>query len=331
MKPGQMKNACNTLEISRILQSLIYAMNPEDVRKEILEDSIRRSKHKDNVKFMGTWYLDYNGEPLDHDPVKAQQFKMTGKKPRVQMKDVTVSEPVAQLDDHHPNFIKFVELNKEDLMHKICLFTVCISYNISSVHYVAFIYIPESSLLLSFDPGHQVYVHGQATIVYVVRQSFSKNGLISDARSRPSQDLGKCTDFEFCGIIYGVQFNGDYESGQPMDAMCQTWTVYFLQQAIKHDFKDFSFINDICSITPALREFELLEKTVLPWLKHKRYKKLRETFSEYIHQEVGPDWSLEDAIAFIELFVKQCPQHEEETVSCPRRRRRRQQKQQLLM
>jgi len=319
-KPRQLKHACDTLEISRILQSFIYAMNPEEVRKEILEDSIKRSKQKDRVKFVGTWFLDYNGKPLQHDPVKAQQFQIDGKKPRVQMKDITVSEPVSQLEEHHPNFIRFVELNREDLTHKICLFTVCISYNVSSVHFVAFIYIPEEKKLISFDPGHQVYVHGQATIVPVVRKAFFENDLIGDARSRPTQDLGKCTDFEFCGIVYGVQFNGDYESGQPMDAMCQTWTVHFLQQAIKGGFRDLSFIKEVCTTAPALREFKLLEETVLPWLE--KYKKLRTIFEEYIHQEVGPEWTLEDAIALIKLFVQQCPQHEEEAVSCPRRRRR---------
>jgi hypothetical protein len=91
-------------------------MNPEEVRKEILEDTIRSSKQKDKIKFVGTWFLDYNGKPLHHDPVKAQQFRIDGKKPRVQMKDITMSEPVSQLEEHHPDFVRFVELNKEDLI-----------------------------------------------------------------------------------------------------------------------------------------------------------------------------------------------------------------------
>jgi hypothetical protein len=102
-----------------------------------------------------------------------------------------------------------------------------------------------------------------------------------------------------------------------MDAMCQTWTVRFLHEAIQRECQDFSFIKEICAISPSLREFTLLEETVLPWLS--KYKKLRKTFQQYLHQEVGPEWTLEDAIAFIKLFVQQCPQHEDEAVSCPRR------------
>ena len=142
------------------------------------------------------------------------------------------------------------------------MFTVCLVYDEHLVHYVAFLYVSKERRLISFDPGVQIYLHGQKTIVPRIEKYFMSEDLIdSDVR------LGHCHQFRWKGKRMGVQYTGLED--RP-DAFCQTWTIFFLVRFLyskSHRVDDIHrFVREWCKILPKNRAVMLTEQFIIPTL-----------------------------------------------------------------
>jgi len=231
-----MRKKQDDAHISYLLQSLIYTMNEESVRNELIQNCIRVSSSSYPCKWLGTWTIEY-------DKKKEMRIRSTQK---------TMNE-----------FVKSLSFQS----NTIYLFTVCFVYEGNRVHYVAFIYYPSLKKLVSFDPGVELYHHGQMTIVPHIRNVFYEHRLISNNVINRQQNIGKCLEFSFCGKKWGIQYNANHTHSLPADAFCQTWTLFFLTRWILQlDPMDLSFVGNWCKIHPTRRELFLLSFFILPQL-----------------------------------------------------------------
>lgn len=236
-------------EITNYLQSFIFCLNDEKVRTSIIQKSLEQTTPAEYT-WLGTWYVRDNNEN------KTQS-----------QKKLVISKPCSfgqKLDTPLIDLVKEKshEFNKGS---RFKFFTVCIFYNISSVHYVAFLYNREKKQLISFDPGVELYHHGMKTIVPCLRNIFYKNQLINEPFvSQDRFSLGRCHAFTFKGKKYGIQYNGK-DIDFPADAFCQTWTLYFFDQLLQS--KDYDFLTDWCKFNPKYRVVFLLNSFIIPILK----------------------------------------------------------------
>ena len=283
------QDICKSGELSGLLQSFIYAANDTIDRNTIINYYIHSTQNQNTHQWLGTWHLNYSGKPLTQNQLN--QSNQQQSKRKCQQNLITVSEIVPELlnskaqnqrgKQQSKNLNEFVAQSSTKIRSKISLFTVCVTYEGNSVHFVSYIYYPDQGKLISFDPGVEVYHHGQKTIVPCIRQAFHKCGLISNAQINNDLDLGRCTDFEFCGKVYGVQFNGIAQ-----DAFCQSWTLFFLIRSLFASHSDHSFVNSWCKISPSQREFLIIIYFIIPSLNH--FEEFRENYLKIVESHVGP-------------------------------------------
>lgn len=213
-----------------IMQNFIYVMNEDRNRDQIMRYHIHRSNQKKSHAWMGTWVVREHKDGLAEDGVDLST-RISRAKRKMEKTPIT-------------------------------MFTVCLVYEEHLVHYVAFLYVSEARRLISFDPGVQIYLHGQKTIVPRIEKYFRNQGLIdSDVR------LGSCHQFRWKGKRMGVQFTGLKD--RP-DAFCQTWTIYFLvrflhSRSMKVDHIR-AFVREWCKIIPKKRAVMLTEEFIIPTL-----------------------------------------------------------------
>lgn len=173
------------------------------------------------------------------------------------------------------------------------MFTVCLLYDTNLVHYVSFLYTDRQ--LLSFDPGVELYPHGQKTIVPRVEAAFRALRLI-DSHSVQ----GACPHFAFGRKRRGVQFNGRLQYKLPADAFCQSWTLFFFVRLLYLPDRSLEriklFLSDWCAIPPSDREYFITSFFIHPTLTYlpkvsKRYLAMlhpRHTKAEAMQQIFGP-------------------------------------------
>lgn len=225
-----------TYSISQYLQPFIYTMNDERVRNKLIHQAIQLSPSS-TYRWIGTWTIEMDS---------SQQLRFRDSK-----------KPFEQ-------YVKRLSFEND----KIYLFTVCLVYEGNKVHYVAFIYSPQLKQLLSFDPGVELYHHGQKTIVPYIRKTFYHCNWIESNQLKQRQNVGTCQDYSFCGKKWGIQYNADHRTSLPADAFCQTWTIFFLTRfMLQRSPMDMSFIHQWCKVHPNRRELFLLNFFILPQLK----------------------------------------------------------------
>jgi hypothetical protein len=290
------QDICKSREISGLLQSFIYAANDPKDRNTIINYYINLTNSSKTHQWLGTWHLEYSGKPLTQNQLS--QSKQQQSKRKCLQHLIKVSESVPELSGFSDKINEFVEKNKNSIQRKISLFTVCVTYEGNSVHFVSYIYYPSEGKLISFDPGVEVYHHGQKTIVPCIRQAFHKCGLISNAQSNQNVDLGRCTDFEFCGKIYGVQFNGTNQ-----DAFCQSWTLFFLIRSLFTTHNDHSFVSNWCKISPVQREFLIIIYFIIPSLSH--FEEFRLKYLDIVKNHVG-EMNLVEVLDKIYDYATKC-------------------------
>ena len=215
--------------ISSFLQNFIYLMNDEKVRNTIITKFCKNCSR--NLKYIGTFYV--NGE----------KYKLMETNHKQSLKKILCSE--------------LKRLMKKNEVH----FTICYSYDKSSVHYVSFVYLPPIKKLIHFDPGISMYEHGQKTIVPSVFQLLKQENLLGS-----HEEIGECQQFKWGNKKTGVQFNNNPHQVCPRDAFCQTWTVFFIYQTA--NCKTFRFVQKWCEIFPEKRETYLVKNFIIPILKH---------------------------------------------------------------
>ena len=232
---------------------------------------IKQSDRK-NIHWLGTWGISLD----DH---------------------LKIMNPIQQLitDDTIKSLIK---KNKNLFANKICLFTVNIVYEINRVHFVAFYYDPSRRFLLSFDPGVQLYHHGQETIVPHVRKAFHDLGMIGSEKLKTQQNIGTCHDYSFCGKKWGVQYNGRHDQHLPADSFCQSWTIYFLIRTILDS--DFAFVENWCRVSPPKREFIIISFFMLPNLL--KFENLQKMFLSHL-QDVS---SIHKVFSILYNYLETC-------------------------
>jgi len=316
---------CNSPIISNLLQSFIYAANDSDDRRDIINYYIGVNNKQDTHQWLGTWHLSYSGPSLTQ---KQKQQKTIRK---CEQNLTKVSEPVVEMPVFDESIDQFVAQNMETLQQKpFSLFTVCVSYDGNSVHFVSYVYERDAKKLASFDPGVEVYHHGQKTIVPCIRMAFHKAGLISKQRQQQLKqqdyeyDLGRCTDFTFCGKNWGIQYNGNHASNHPMDAFCQSWTLFFLIRTLYSE-QEYSFVNKWCKISPNQREFLIIIYFIIPSLNH--FENFRNHYIQ-LAKELTQDDNLtfSDILDMLYNYATNCHMSEckipgSQKISCPRKRK----------
>jgi len=259
----KMKKKQEDVHISYLLQSFIYTMNEESVRNQLIQDSIRVSSSPHKCKWLGTWTIEY-------DKKKEMRIRSTQK-----------------------SLIEFVK-SLSFQSNTLYLFTVCFVYDGNRVHYVAFIYYPFLKKLVSFDPGVELYHHGQQTIVPHIRKVFYECEFLSNNVVNQQQNIGTCQEFSFCGKKWGIQYNANHVHSLPADAFCQTWTLFFLTRWILQlDPMDMSFVGNWCKIHPTRRELFLLSFFILPQLN------CQSTLKKVYHQQL----QLRNALDFKKVML----------------------------
>lgn len=225
--------------LTEYLQTFIHCMNKDRVRSAIMRQHIETCGDKDSEWF-GTWYV-RNTHPRQLHIAEASSFF-----PRTYLsKDLQTA-----LSGREHRFLRGKRYK---------LFTVCIVYDMNRVHYVAFVYDRMERVLISFDPGVELYLHGMRTIIPLVRTAFRQRKLIS----RRVPILGPCKDYLLQGKQAGVQYNGR-KGYLPADAFCQTWTLFFLCQILS--LRDSLFVSRWCKIPPKRRESFLIASFIIPTL-----------------------------------------------------------------
>lgn len=251
-------------ENTNYLQSFIYCLNDEQVRTSILRRSI--GTHKE-YQWLGTWYV-RNRHENDHK----KKIELVISRPCSFEKklDKKLSDSIHQKQ----------KLFLEGSRYKV--FTVCIYYEINSVHYVAFYYDNKKKELVSFDPGVELYLHGMKTIVPQIRNLFYETGLVrSPFFSQDRFTLGRCQSYKFRGKKYGVQFNGK-NIDFPADAFCQTWTLFFVHRLTETGH--YGFLVEWCGKKPRHRVGFLMESFILPLLRNNKYVQ-KKYFQEFAQKD----------------------------------------------
>lgn len=226
---------------SGLLQSFIHLMNDFSVRSEIIDYHLVNTKKKRQYQWIGTWVVEKDNRHLrfiEQDPIFSTK---TNK----------------YIED-------LLEKKKHTLMKiPFTMFTVCIRYEGNLVHYVAFVYDSQNKSLVSFDPGVELYHHGQKTIVPMVHKAFQQKGLL-----KKYLILGSCHQFSFKKKKLGIQFNGKTKTSLPADAFCQSWTIFFLVKLLyTSDLEQAkTMLSRWCSIHPKDREHFITSFFILPTL-----------------------------------------------------------------
>jgi hypothetical protein len=234
--------------ISDMLQNIIYFFNQQDIRDHTIGHYKKMLPHGKNIDWDGTYYFNEYGimDPYYH---KGEN--------KTTLLNFIKNRPLYQRQNH-----RFKSKNY------FILFTCCILYEENRVHYLSFIFRPHTGMLISFDPGIHLYTKGQDILVPLIRDTFLKAGFI---RKNNLERVGLCKD-KYHNRRWGIQYNGTDPniSSLPADSFCQSWTLFFLIEFIRHGCSD-HFFRSWCKIPPKSREIFILMYYFLPWLQHDAY------------------------------------------------------------
>ena len=274
-------------ELGRLGQYIIYFFNKLPIRSKVIKSAIRQYKKDDKFCYFGTWYLrgpkfklNFD-DPYDHELETDFEFFK---------KNMTLSN---FLKKHSGNF---------ELKRKI-MFTCCYCYDYASVHFVSFIYDSKRRKLTHFDPGVHLYPKGQEVLVPSVVKAFKLAKLIEKNKyGKPNDELGDdCPRYQY--ILkqepIGIQYNGNNR-----DAFCQSWTLFFLVDQIKHFDES---VENLCRIIPENRELHLYEHFIIPFLKKKgNYPKYLNEIIQDLKDEDVKVKSPKQYLKLLEDYINVC-------------------------
>lgn len=284
--------------VSKMLQYLIYLMNDNTLRRDIMQYYINYLELNELYKWCGTLNLILNKS--NHQIVVSKrdlEESSFGQFQYEKLQQVQQQFNFQFNDLDYKKLYQLVKTNKSKFTEKDHnLFTVVLVYDGHACHYVSFIYQKMKRVLITFDSGILLYPRGQDTIVPMLRKVFIQLNLIDskdETDDTNNYDLGRCVQ-KYCGKQYGIQFNGETNRKLPADAFCQSWTIFFLYRYMVAQ-GDLGFIKDWCRVPPKDRECFVLTFFLIPTLlkferaKYKYLSSLKDiidegiTFNEVIH------------------------------------------------
>lgn len=312
----------------QLLQYLIYLVNENRIRRDILNYYIQYLGLQSNYRWCGTLNLviktsshEIVPNKIGEDDYFLDEFYSEGQQQQQyeRWSDQSVSSgELITFDDYDLyKLSQFFHKNKSKFTQKRHnLFTVALTYKGRACHYVSFVYDKEQRILISFDPGVSLYTIGHSTIIPLIKKSFVLLKLIDPKHeSFGSYDLGKCQE-TYCGTQYGLQFNGRFERERPADSFCQSWTVYFLYRYMLSQ-GDLSFLKDWCAIPPIDRECFVLTFFLIPTLL--KFEKTKKIYMKDVMDEIDPRLSFNEVIHILSTFVERNMLHRfrKKEFTCP--------------
>lgn len=246
--------------IGDMIQNIIYFFNQTHIRDYVINYYLDLLPHGRHAEWDGTYYFNEKGviDPYYHPDIK---HKDTLLKKFLENRNV-------YKDDNKKN-------NNHDKKGKkktrnYVLFTACILYEDNRVHFLSFIYDRARRVLVSFDPGVNLYHKGQDVLIPLIRDAFIRNNLIDKDRISIER-VGLCSTPYF-NKKFGIQYDGtDPETNSlPADSFCQSWTLFFLIEFLRHKCSD-KFLSSWCNVAPRYREPFILTYYFLPWLQQDAY------------------------------------------------------------
>lgn len=163
-----------------------------------------------------------------------------------------------------------------DAAQREAAFTICISYGVRSVHFVAVVLQKEASHdhknihVISFDSGSHLYPHGERVVLPALRRTLRR---LADHVSRVKAHIGVCphhvsTPASFRHRRFGLQFDASTVHSLPADAFCQCWSLFFLVEWAMRGVRAErgAFAWQWCRIPPKDRRAFLLRAFILPAL-----------------------------------------------------------------
>jgi hypothetical protein len=287
--------------VSTLIQNLIYLMNDNKLRKEIMTYYINHLELSKDYKWCGTLNLLLNGENNEITFRKKEIIESSNGQYEFSNLDELQQMTQQQYKLDKINFKNLTKLIKTNLKRftekKHNLFTVVLVYNGYSCHYVSFIYKKEEKKLISFDPGVLLYTHGQDTIVPVMTRIFKSLGLIE---SETQLKLGTCNK-EFCSKKYGIQFNGRTEFSLAADAFCQTWTIFFLYRYLLSE-SDVKFVDDWCEVPPQDRECFVLSFFLIPTIMS--FKRAKEHYLDILKGSLDRKYTFNEISNILFTYIE---------------------------
>ena len=268
-------------ELGRLGQYIIYFFNKLPIRTKVIRSAIKQYKKDDKFCYFGTWY------------VEGPKLKLTFRDP--------YDEELKKDFKEKMSVYHFIKKHKEDfeLKRKI-LFTVCYCYEDYNVHFVSFIYDSKKRKLTHFDPGVHCYPKGQEVLVPSIVNVFKRLKLIEKNKYGKSHDeLGDdCPryNYKLKNEPIGIQYNGKNK-----DAFCQSWTLFFLIDQIKHYDEN---IEELCRIVPENRELHLYEHFIIPFLK-KDSSYLKEIIED-LKDEISHPKKPKEYLKLLEEYIHVC-------------------------
>lgn len=252
---GEMSKDSETFSISDMLQNIIYFFNGKEIRDYLINHHIKMLPSGKSSIWDGTYYFDEQGQL---DPYYHPENQKT-----------SLQQFVKQRRNLQQNRVRFV------------LFTCCILYEGNRVHYLSFVYDTKKRILLSFDPGVHLYPKGQDVLVPLVRDAFLSNKLIADKRGS-FERVGLCKT-KYFDKAWGIQYDGTDPkiTDLPADSFCQSWTLFFLIEFLRHRCSD-RFFKKWCSIPPKHRELFVILNYFMPHLQNDAfmYKRFRQFYPQ---------------------------------------------------
>ena len=244
---GEMKKrSTGRLGISDMMQNIIYFFNQPEIRNYVIKHYLDLLPHGKYVDWDQSYYFNEDGMMDSH---------------------YHPDHPDTSLTD----FIRSREVYKKIKKNHFIIFTCCILYEGSRVHFLSFVYKATVPVLVSFDPGIHLYHKGQDVLVPLIEKSFTEAGLLSATKKPGVERIGLCSK-EYFNKKFGIQYDGSnpLHTNLPADSFCQSWTLFFLIEFLRHKCSD-RFVSSWCKINPDYRETFILMYYFLPWLQQDKF------------------------------------------------------------
>lgn len=309
--------------ISRMIQYIIYLINDNTLRRDIMLYYIKFLGLESEYKWCGTLNLVlnessnsimYSKEVIEESSIDGQYVfsDLVNLQQQQQKKSFKFN------DMDYKKVFQLIKTNQSKFTEKkYNLFTVVLVYDGHACHYVSFVYVKEKRLLITFDSGILLYPRGQNTIVPVIKNIFKDLKLI-DSKSDDKKhvyDLGKCHK-TYCGKQYGIQFNGEVSRDRPADAFCQSWSIFFLYRFMVSN-GNLNFLKDWCKVPPKDRECFVLTFFLIPTLL--KFDRAKNHYMKSLKEILGEKVSFSEVIHILTSYVEKNLLHrfQEEEIVCP--------------
>lgn len=222
------------------VQHLIYFFTDAKVRRRVLDKAF--ATHQPRLVQWGTFYA--KEDKMEHTLLQKLRDKM-----KAWLADVACQEAA---------------------------FTICISYGVRSVHFVAVVLQKAdksgSIRVVSFDSGSNLYPHGERVVLPALRRVLRT---LTRHVSHVKTHVGVCphhvsTPTTFRHRRFGLQFDASTVHRLPADAFCQCWSLFFLVEWAMREgearTQHGAFARQWCQIPPQDRRAFLLRSFILPAL-----------------------------------------------------------------